>query len=193
KAATKARQRRASGNHSTYRPRAPGPQESITRHQFLAQPLHPPEVTAAPIRLSAPGTAPKPLVVQPRLRLEPIQHRLLRHVLEHAVASQAARERPYRPLQLQAREYLAHLLARPVRAHEIAVRDDLVLQERPVAGEHDAPLLVREARDVPVVEIVAVKGIEPEQAQVARELPEIGIDHEAGIAQRPLEIGRAHV
>ena len=62
--------------------------------------------------------------------------------------------------------------------------DRFVLQQGAVAGQDDASVALCDVGDLLVVVIVAVEAVETQQAQVARQPSEIGVDDEARYAQR---------
>ena len=86
-------------------------------------------------------------------------------------------------VQVETREHFVELFARVGVAHEIAVGDDASLQQIAVARQQDAVLVRRDSRELVVVVVVAVQGVETELAQVAREPAEVAVEHEARLAQ----------
>ena len=63
--------------------------------------------------------------------------------------------------------------------------DGTVLEQTLVPGQNDARLVVRQPHDLVIVVVVAIKGIEAEQAQVSRQRAQMHVEHEPRAPQRP--------
>src|SRR6266567_577702 len=118
-----------------------------------------------------------------RLRDAPV-HALLRNLAQRRVAHPAAAEGPQRALKLEGAHHLAELPLRLGLAHEVAALHRAALEDPLVPGE-DHPLLRRRERDDLLVAIVVFpQAVEAREAQMPRELAQMGIEDETRFAKR---------
>jgi hypothetical protein len=109
---------------------------------------------------------------------EPRLDRRLRNFDDPGIASEAARERSQR----ERTESGKHLHELPVRhrfADEVSVHDDPTLEEAPIPRQQDSLLAAGDLGELVIPGVTAVYRIEPGEAQVARELAEVDVEHEA--------------
>ena len=137
-----------------------------------------------PIYLAALGTAAVVGGVPAAQRRDLVRHFRCRNVLEPPVAFHAAGERRDRTAQVKAFQNLRQLESGARLAHEVPVRHSAALQQIAVAGEDDAMLARRQKRECFVVRLGLVRGVESDHAQIGRELAEMDIRDEPGLAQR---------
>src|SRR6266705_3289941 len=118
-----------------------------------------------------------------RFRNSPAR-RFLRNLAQRRVAHPAAAEGPQRALKLEGAHHLAELPLRLGLAHEVAALHRASLEDPLVPGE-DHPLLRRRERDdLLVAVIVFPQAVEAREAQMPRELAQMGIEDEPRFAKR---------
>ncbi len=112
-------------------------------------------------------------------------HLGFRHGLEHAVAPEAPAERRDGPEEVELPQDLDDLAPAVGLPHQVAMGDLGPLQEAAIPGQ-ESPLVVRRDRSQLVVgAVVPPYGIESEEAQGPGEPPEVDVEHESRLAQRP--------
>ena len=99
--------------------------------------------------------------------------------LQLAVAAQAAFERSGGGRQVEPLDDLGELVVRPVRADEVATRDDPPLQQAVVAGQENPIVVGRPPGKLRVGRMVVVGRVEAAHPQVGGQPPEVTVDDEA--------------
>ncbi len=152
--------------------RSPG---VVVRVNTSDEGLDAPHMGAAPVNAIAARTSAERIVVPLCQRLQPVRYGGLVDVLESAVAARAARKRVGGTAEIESADYFGELVARVVGPHEVAMGHDPPLEDIAVAREQYAIVRGRQRRELAVVDVVAVMGVEAAEAEVAGERAQVGI------------------
>ena len=130
---------------------------------------------ARPVNLSA-GEAPtKIFVIKARERFEPIQDFTFLDATQDPVAAQAPCPRSDRLLKLETLDDFESLVFGHRRTRAISITHNPVHEQAPVAREQSALFLHHYGEQGFVGCVVVVNDVEPKQAEIAREFPEVTI------------------
>ena len=102
--------------------------------------------------------------------------------LEQPVTHHAARERRKRFAEIQSCHDLEELAPGIDVSDPVAMRDVGTLEQAPITREDDAFLRCRARHNIRIRSALISDGIETEQPQIARELRQVHIQHEARFA-----------
>jgi len=123
--------------------------------------------------------------VEPGFGREPVEYLLFRDGGEPSVAGQAAREGGGGAGEVEPPDDLRELLTRVRPVDGGGVGQLPPLEEPAVARKEDPPLAERQRNELLVGGVAPPDRVEAEQAEPARQLPEVDVKDEARLAERP--------
>ena len=112
-------------------------------------------------------------------RLQALDDVLFAHHLERAVAAQAALKGLHLIRQVEPPQHLYHLQAWVGLVDAISTPDCLAHQQSPVTRQQHAVFLDRNLGQLIILVIIAVQAVEPQHAQVSRQLTQVVIQDKA--------------